>query len=248
QLGARWQSFSEYWSYCGSGSHGGPTNLIGAEVQLLLRTCARSAANPVAIDGGANVGAFTVELAALGYEVHAFEPIPETYGRLLENLAINPDLQSRVRSHNSALGDQDGAIVHMTLPGNSPSTPHVTQPGEHGGTLQVPATTIDSYASAKHIDRIAFLKLDVEGFEPAVLRGASRMLNERRVDIVFFEWCPSLLRASGFDPAEMLQFLGRSEYELCRVGEGGTLREITASAAMSPECLWDNLVARPKPV
>jgi FkbM family methyltransferase len=246
-IGARWLDFSEYWSFrCGE-FQAGPTNPLGVNLRLFLQKCAAVAQGGVAVDAGANVGVFCVELAALGYEVHAFEPIPETYARLRENVALNPRVAGRVHTKDRALGDREDQVVRMTAPGNSPATAYIAQePGNGTGTLlPVRTTTLDAYAEASGLQRIAFLKLDVEGYEPAVLRGAVRLLSRHAIDTVFFEWCPPLLRRAGFDPGELLAELDKAGYAVYRIGAGGQLQRAAALDALLDGCEWDNLVAQP---
>jgi hypothetical protein len=135
----------------------------------------------------------------------------------------------------------------MTAPGNSPATAYVTQEPGNGTKrlLPVRTTTLDDYAAASGLQRIDFLKLDVEGYEPAVLRGAAALLNRHAIDIIFFEWCPPLLRRAGFDPGELLAEIEKAGYALYRIGGGGQLQKEAALDIMLDGCEWDNLVAQP---
>jgi len=246
RIGATWINFSEYWSVSSAEFQTGPNNSRGANLRSFLQGCAAAAQGGVAIDAGANIGVFSVELAALGYEVHAFEPIPETCARLRENLALNPRIAGRVHTNDRALGDRE-EVVTMTAPGNSPATSYITREPGNGtaALLPVRTTTLDAYAAASGLQRIDFLKLDVEGYEPAVLRGAAALLNRHAIDIIFFEWCPPLLRRAGFDPGELLAEIEKDGYALYRIGAGGQLRREVALDVLLDGCEWDNLVAQP---
>jgi hypothetical protein len=111
--------------------------------------------------------------------------------------------------------------------------------------LPVRTTTLDAYAAASGLRRIDFLKLDVEGYEPAVLRGAAGLLNRHAIGTLFFEWCPPLLRRAGFDPSELLAEIEKAGYALYRIGAGGKLRREGALGVLLDGCEWDNLVAQP---
>ena len=99
-----WLNFSEYWSF----RYGIPQ----AEKALMER-CLNSAFQnkTVAIDIGANLGLFTVTLAGLGYsEIHAFEPVPQTFTRLKANVANNQLLEN-VRLNCIAVGSKEGSLT-----------------------------------------------------------------------------------------------------------------------------------------
>lgn len=243
RIGARWASFSEYWSFAGKGAR----NSIEPNCQLFLQSYASAEPGRVAVDGGANVGVFSIELAASGYEVHAFEPVPETCARLRENLALNPLIAEEIHVVERALADEDGLRVSMTAPGFSPSEAHITQLTDNAMSelLSVTTTTLDAYSEAAGLGQIDLLKLDVEGYEPAVLRGSSRRLREHAIRCILFEWCPRVLRRAGFDPGELLLELDRADYAVFRIGRGGRLAS-AESAALVEHCEWDNLVARPR--
>lgn len=245
-VGAKWRCFSEYWSFrCGE-FNSGPTNALGSDLGRFLERCAASAPNGIAVDAGANVGIFSVKLAALGYRVHSFEPIHETLDRLLENLALNPGLSGRVHVNEKALSDREG-VVTMTAPGRSPATAHIaSEPGNGTSVLlSVAAVALDDYAAFRGWERIDFLKLDVEGYEPAVLRGATKLLKRRAIGTILFEWGPPMLRRAGFDPRELLDELSAAGYALYRIGTGGQLRRIDATGLLAEGIEWDNLVAEP---
>jgi FkbM family methyltransferase len=246
-IGASWFSFSEYWSFrCGEFASG-PTNLIQRNVNLFLKDCAAATKGGVAVDAGANIGIFAVELAALGYDVHAFEPIPDTYTRLLANVALNPVLTGRIHAVECAFG-QRKELLAMTLPVNSPATAHVAQGPDKGTAmlLEVQVTTLDGYAADCEIHHIDFLKLDVEGYEPAVLRGAAGLLKRQAIGTILFEWCPPLLRRAGFDPRELLDELHAAGYGVFEIAEAGEVVKARSAEALLNACEWDNLVAMPQ--
>ncbi len=55
------------------------------------------------------------------------------------------------------------------------------------GSVAVRLTTLDAYCSGNSLDRIEVIKIDVEGHEPEVLQGATRMLDERRIGVIIIE-------------------------------------------------------------
>ncbi len=178
------------------------------------------------IDVGANVGAMTFAMAQAarpGGRVYAFEPGPPFFARLKHNVSLNPAVAETIVCVNAGLSDADGTLRWAEDDsdlgrGNGGLV-------ERGG-IEVPVVTLDGYAAA-HVDgRVAFIKVDVEGWELHVLRGAQRVLREHR-PIVLFE----TLREFDERPADEF-FAGLSAlfdacgYDLFAVHAGGRLASL----------------------
>ena len=110
-------SFSHFWLW---------RDGIPSHEMRLLEVCRRSLAPGrkwVAVDVGAHLGHFTLAVAALGFdEVHAFEPIPDTYRRLEHNIAMNTPLTDCVTAHPLGVSDAPGSAaftIHDNSPGQS---------------------------------------------------------------------------------------------------------------------------------
>ena len=127
-------------------------------------------------DVGANIGVFTVLQACRGANVYSFEPNPDSYGRLSKNVAMN-HLTDRVHLFASALGDKPGTGTMQVSRGGT--TGGVVIPATEGGVVQGPSVsiaTLDQVVTTLAVSRIDLLKIDTEGSEVAVLRGAERTL------------------------------------------------------------------------
>jgi FkbM family methyltransferase len=133
----------------------------------------------VAFDVGAHRGETTRELlrAFPGVEVHAFEPMPESFSALADATA-----GSGVRITNAAVSDTSGTV---TMARGEASY----QASVHGGgeRVQVPAVTLDEYVQEHGVDRLDLLKVDTEGHEEAVLRGAVGQLERGGIEFVLCE-------------------------------------------------------------
>jgi len=101
--------------------------------------------------------------------VVAFEPAPDSFKRLTINVS-----SSRFAAHPIALSDADGSrLLHL----NGNDLRHSLLPlDSHAPTIEVNCRTIDSFCEEHHITSIDVLKIDTEGHDIAVLRGASRMM------------------------------------------------------------------------
>ena len=128
------------------------------------------------LDIGAQSGFYSLLLSRLiGPEgvVFAFEPLPANYRILEENVSLNNI--SNIEVIREAASDQSGEIS-FEFPHGDPSL--VAGPileGDSLGTFQVPSMSLDDFArqTGHHVQ---FIKMDVEGAETAVLRGAIQTL------------------------------------------------------------------------
>jgi FkbM family methyltransferase len=134
----------------------------------------------VALDIGANIGYFALLLARqVGPEgkVIAFEPFPEVFGVLKENIALNG--YPNVQCVGKAVADFTGPVT-LSQTGDEPlSTVQSIVSGVCGRGITVPATTLDDFFSGS-ADRVDFVKIDVEGAEGLVLDGMQAVLRRHR--------------------------------------------------------------------
>lgn len=139
-------------------------------------------AGDVVIDAGANVGFFSLRHAPRvgpNGRVYAFEPNPLVF-KLLERNVLRNGL-TQVRCLQSALGETAGSVRFTSDPRAS-SCGHVAE-GDEAGEL-VASTTLDDLVERENIERIDLLKMDVEGYEPHVLRGGLARALERTRRVV----------------------------------------------------------------
>lgn len=134
----------------------------------------------VFVDVGANVGAYTLVASEQPRaRVLAYEPHPATFALLQENLRRNE--RRNVIATCAAVGDEVGVLSISDTPGSS--TTHVAS-GNEGAVIQVPVVRLDVELERREL--IAdVIKIDVEGFEYPVLRGAGDALS--RATLVFVE-------------------------------------------------------------
>jgi FkbM family methyltransferase len=127
----------------------------------------------VFVDAGANIGAYTLPAARLvgpTGRVLAFEAHPHTFGFLARNLDLNG--LRNVSAFNQALGAASGEI-RLSFKQANPGETHVRSDDEAETTdAVVPMTTLDAALAAQGVGPVDYLKIDVEGFEVPVLRGA----------------------------------------------------------------------------
>lgn len=146
----------------------------------------------VVFDVGANVGVVSMCQAERGARVYAFEPNPDCFGRLLRNIVDN-GLSGLVQAFNVALGDHvaEGEMC-VQKGGTTGGTVIEATSSETACCAPIKITTLDHMASALGVPHVDLLKVDVEGAEVDVLRGAARALRRTRRMIVEYH-CLELL-------------------------------------------------------
>lgn len=142
------------------------------ELRLIRYWCDKS---KVSIDIGASIGSYTVHLLNHSRKCYAFEPRPDAAAYLVERLAArsNPRLQVEAVAMSDRTGD---AHLRVLVNETGRSTIEKANPVEQLGTVEVltvPARRLDDYDA---IEPVGCIKIDVEGHEDAVLRGARRIL------------------------------------------------------------------------
>jgi FkbM family methyltransferase len=168
----------------------------------------------VAFDIGANVGWHTIMMARLcGAEgaVHAFEPNPSTCRRLRETVARNG--LANVRVAELALADHAGPSGFTAPPAGDlwDGTGFLAPAG--GELPQVLCSTLDGFVQGQNVPRLDLIKIDVEGWEYAVLRGGRRTLAFFRPKIIF-EYDPAYALRCGGTEEGIRSLFSALRYEL----------------------------------
>jgi FkbM family methyltransferase len=187
------------------------------------------------VDVGANVGYFSVlasRLVGPTGRVLAFEPSPSAAGRLRRTVEANR--LSNVRVEQIGLGAEVGeATLFDPLPDNH--TP--TLLGESGTPgVKVSVRTLDECLTDWDVGRVDLLKVDVEGFEPAVLAGAAGALAAGRVGSILCEFNAHWLARAGESPASLRARILASGFQ-----------DVTGSPWRDDSPLQNRLFAHPTP-
>jgi FkbM family methyltransferase len=156
-------------------------------------------AGDTVIDAGANVGSLALLAATIVGEsgrVLAVEPHPRIFGFLRHNLALNRAVN--VRAENTALGEAPGELSFSDTRADDENSVQ-----RSGSGIRVPVTTLDLLAA--DLGPVALLKIDVEGFEIAVLHGATGVL--RRTACVYCESFEQNLQKLGWSTSDLIRKL-----------------------------------------
>ena len=152
--------------------------------------------NSILLDVGANIGYFTLLTKSLGQhnKVVSFEVNPLNILRLCESLDLN-QWQSDVAIFHNGVFNKHGEKLMIDIPAENPGKAslmtHTTKRNKGSGTYTT-TVTLDQFAQERNwfVDRdlkIAILKIDVEGREPAIIEGAATLLKSGLVENILTE-------------------------------------------------------------
>jgi len=161
-----------------------------------------------AVDIGANAGYYTLlfsETAGETGHVYAFEPENANYRLLEKNIRLNK--AANVSIEKAEVSDTNGFLTFYKSAGNAGG--HSLFNRSAGTkTVMVKAFRLDDYPALKEA-RIDFIKIDVQGAEPAALAGMKKILRRSRKLKILMEFSPYDLALSGFKPEAPLVILNR---------------------------------------
>lgn len=169
----------------------------------------------VALDVGSNQGLFTAAFGSLVSRVIAVEPIPWQAERVRANIQLNRHTHSSVVE--AAISDRVGTAT-LGLAGGDTSA-SIVDDWAKSKSIEVKTVSLDSLIETEQLQRVDFIKLDVEGAELLALDGGQRMLAEFRP--IF------CIEASGADFfAQIQQRLSDAGYRMYRFGKDGMLKQL----------------------
>lgn len=187
---------------------------INGELRFLRTALASVCEKPVVFDVGANRGQWCEAVLAIRPQanVHCFEPAKSAWQQL-----TGRGFPSNVICNAAGMGDRSGTLKLYINSGASELS-SVYSESDNGAlqTEEVPIVTVDTYCEQKGIAFVDYLKIDVEGHEFAVLRGAAEMLRRRRIRFVQFEYGSWYISAKVF-LRDVFRLLEGFQYDICKI-------------------------------
>jgi FkbM family methyltransferase len=207
------------------------TGFKDQEIQQFIERCAKP--GWVFCDVGANIGAYSIVAARLAHgegRVIAFEAHPYTYAFLERNVRVNG--LSNVVSINKAVGDVEGSIS-LVFNRVNPGETHVSN--ESGS---VPLVKLDNELRRIGINTINYLKIDVEGYELPVLRGAIQILRNSPDVIVQTEMIDRHASRYGYLLADLKMFMTGLGFVPHRVSGALVLIRLSLETDFGGDIIW----------
>lgn len=213
------------------------------ELTGLLMRSLRLEPGDVFLDVGANIGWYSLLLGRHqppGVRIYAFEPAPDTFALLTHNIGLNG--LSQIEARRLAVSDENSKKTLFRYSDKNTGR-HSLLPINEGGEDEVETTTLSDFCRVEGIEpsRIRLVKIDVEGYEPFVLRGMGEVL--RTIPAILAEYSPRYMRRGGVEPAEYLDLMFSAGFVPHRV-EADALLRLDRSALDTSESndtfLWRN--------
>jgi FkbM family methyltransferase len=155
----------------------------------------RTKSNAIMLDVGANIGNHAIYLSRSFDHILCFEPSPHIAERLRRNIELNG--MTNIEVHTIGLSNRE-ATLHFKLDtsGNLGASQFLSEAGDE--TIQLPVCRGDVYLSQKGIEKVDFIKVDVETHELEVFEGLTHTINRSR-PIISFEFHGTIRGASYLD-------------------------------------------------
>ena len=174
----------------------------------------------VVFDIGANIGWYCNHIAAMQTtgKVYCFEPIPETFEKLSKNVALNG--RSNIILNNIAFSEKEQILSFFYSPNQTgaSSSRNITE-REDIVKLECASKTIDGFVKENGINKLDFIKCDVEGAELFVYQGAIETIKNYK-PIVFTEMLRKWGAKFGYHPNDIITLFTELGYECFYVEKG----------------------------
>ncbi len=171
----------------------------------------------VFVDIGAHIGYYTLLTSKLigtdGF-VFAFEPNPDN-GILLEK-SIKANGFKNIKLTKKALAQKTGKTSLFMSGVSNDSRCYFS--GENRKSIEVETVSLDDFFKGTD-QKIDFIKMDVDGFEFSVLRGAEKTISNSKNLMLISEFCPEYLTKAGEDPREYISYLEKLGFKISLIDD-----------------------------
>ena len=203
----------------------------------------------VFFDIGANMGFYSLisakQVGPSG-QVHSFEPNP----RMFEELKYNVNLNSldNVNLNQLALGDEPGTVQLSLYERGKEVYGSLSQNVYPGANIigydDVEMETVDNYIKKPGIEKVDIIKIDVEGAEFLVFKGAKALLSNSNGPVILFEMSQSLLEGFNTNCKEVAEYLMNFNYKVFMLNYG-RYEQISKSYYLSETCSANFIAIKP---
>jgi FkbM family methyltransferase len=192
----------------------------------------------VYFDCGANFGLCTFGLLpsmkSATLRCHLFEANPALVSYLESSSALLPSVQIKIIQ--GCLSDQAG-VSRFQISEQFTGHSHV----DSSGSSLIGNIVLDAYLEENRIEKVSFLKMDIEGQELYALRGLAAAFNRRAVEVIYLELATDVLDRYHLAPAQIVRFLENNGFRIfyCRdkdlsEGQAATVRFTRSSLNQLP--------------
>lgn len=169
--------------------------------------------NSIVFDIGANMGFYSIwmsrSVCELG-KIHSFEPNTENFNRLSHNILVN-QFNGQFIPNKLAVSSKNGK---MKMTNGFDGENHLVDSNFGGSSSIIDVVCLDYYCNQHKINKIDFIKIDVEGFELDVLKGGINQLTKKNIDVIQLELNGTLIN-SGSTKQDLISFVEEIGYQFC---------------------------------
>ena len=181
--------------------------------------------NDTVLDVGANIGfhsLYFAELVGDNGKVLAFEPIEVNFKALQANIALNS--YEQIISINKALGNENRMLsIHIDTDAHNPGAFNLMEDGIKNTNID--CVKGDDYLINNNIEKIDFIKVDVEGFELKVFKGLQETI-KKFVPIIVFEFDENYQSKLNSDHRAVFHFLAQFPYTFFNIDGYGNKNKV----------------------
>lgn len=171
----------------------------------------------VILDIGVNFGETLLNFAKLtgkNGKVYGFEPMPAIFKKCLNNVSLNTF--NNIILENFALSEtNENLVVNDPLNGNSGGTYVSKLSTNNANQITITSVTLDGYVLQNGIAQIDFIKIDVEGYETYVIKGAIETIKKFR-PLLYIEVCDENLKRAGSSSVALIKLLKSLNYVIMK--------------------------------
>lgn len=192
------------------------------------------------VDIGANVGSHSIAIAKHfggAVDVHAFEAHPRTFRYLQDNIQLNG--LAHIKAYNTALGAEEGEVEFLDETGIDDMNRVLSRGETHPRAVRVPLRRLDDFELYRL--PIGVIKIDVEGYELFVLRGAERTVAQAR--FLYLEASDAHYARYGYTPQDLLELLSGWGWAIYRFPEPTVIERVYPQTLHFNDDEWENWVA-----
>lgn len=175
------------------------------------------------LDIGTNMGETLLNFARLNPsgKNYGFEPVPFLFEKAKKNIDLNAF--RNIYLNNLAISDQKGSLFFELPPNRNFGSINMSlEPTPN--SREVKAVTIDDFIEFHQISKVDFIKIDVEGFEYKVLRGAVKSIQKFK-PLLFIELIDEYLKKKGSSASQLVQFVSSLGYNVFDADDMSLIKE-----------------------
>lgn len=162
------------------------------------------------MDIGGNIGWYSILLdkSFPNIQIYSFEPEPVNADCFRYNMKLNNS--ENIDLVEKGVSDISGYKT-MYVYKNSNKGRNSLLPINNFGTIEIEVVSLDNFVKDKHVKKVKFIKIDIEGYEYFALKGAQNTL--AKTELLLMEFAPTFMRKGNINPDDVLSFLAKQKFK-----------------------------------